>query len=264
MRLQLIGTVIGAAAIVMACGGGSGDQTSAADGGPPSSLGTPQYDASTLGRECLATPGPGQKLQFNMYWKGMPASFFGGDFKAIGPMPFEGDTYQAVEINATNGFFYTADDVKQTVLFKPEAPLVPLAAISHRDPGTTADDQRYRYTYLDPVSLNVVQPDLTGLPLNTPRKYLVRQERGVSGMPLSPPSGRAEVTVTYVGRADIIVKGVEYRQACKVEWSHVAGVPLTSGTVWLAPNHGIVKVEGGSLKKPVSGYLETTGVVASH
>lgn len=262
MKIKLTGGVMALTVILTACGGsgnGATDSSEAAASQPA----TLQYDASTLGPECLVLPGPGQKLQFSAYMNGVPASFYTADFKGIGPVAFEGASYQGIEINAVSGFFYTANDVKQTALFKPEAPLMPLAAISHMDPGTTADDKRYRYTYQDPVSLKTVQPDITGLPLNTPRQYIVYEERGVGGGPLSAPQKGTGITVTYTGREDVDVRGVKYRQACKVDLSSVSATRQYRGTVWLAPQHGIVKFEGRSLSKPVSGYLETTGLMAA-
>lgn len=262
MKIKLTGGVMALTVILTACGGsgnGATDSSEAAASQPA----TLQYDASALGPECLVLPGPGQKLQFSAYMNGVPASFYTADFKGIGPVAFEGASYQGIEINAVSGFFYTANDVKQTALFKPEAPLMPLAAISHMDPGTTADDKRYRYTYQDPATGNFVTPNVTGLPLNTPRTYTIYQERGVAGGPLSALDKGGDLTVTYLGREDITVRSVSYRQACKVSLATSNTTRPYRGTAWLAPQHGIVKFEVSSLSKPVSGYLETTGLMAA-
>lgn len=250
------------AAILAACGG-SGNDTAESSDAAASQSATSQYDASMLGPECLVLPGPGEKLQFSAYMNGVPGSFYTADFKGIGPVAFEGDSYHGIEVNAVSGFFYTANDVKQTALFKPEAPMMPLAAISHMDPGTTADDKRYRYTYQDPATGAFVMPDATGLSLNASRTYTVYQERGVAGGPLSARDKGADITVTYLGREDLTVRGVPYQQACKVGLATSNTTRPYRGTAWLAPQHGIVKFEVSSLSKPVSGYLETTGLMAA-
>lgn len=261
MKIKLAGSVMALAAILTACGGSSHDP--AATNGAAASQPATQYDASTLGAECLVLPAAGQKLQFSMYMNGVPASFYSADFKGVGPMSFEGADYQGIEIDAVSGFFYTANDVKQTALFKPEAPMIPLAAISHMDPGTTADDKRYRYTFQDEATGKFVTPDVTGLPLNASRTYAVYQERGVGGAPLSAREKGTDVTVTYLGREDITVRGVAYRQACKVDVATNGKLRQYRATAWLAPQHGIVKVEARSLNKPVSGYLETSGLISA-
>lgn len=278
-KVAVLAGVVSTAVLVVGCGGGDGNPNASASNGGASnsgSLAQPAAPTDALDAACLTSPSVGQQITATVTI-GPPVEIGNFRAKAIGKTDFDGGSYDTLEVKRVErAAFDWGTGANDTRLhFDPASPIF-LHGVTEYAYGDKRKYTKYRrFTYTDATTGQTGVPNLVGMKPNEMRSFKMVEANG-TGLPTDPQPALDEirrtvnVSVQYIGREDVTAKGVTYKGACKLALRYerkgiiYLPMPVLEGTVWLAPNAGLVKLSGAPLVGVDMVTAETTGIVASN